>query len=81
MSKAEERELEAIHLKIDGDSRGYYDINELNRQKFLLGYHQAEKDLEIAREEVMEKVCRFLDGYAFMPTYVINDLKKAMKNG
>lgn len=41
---------------------------------------QARKAVEIAREEMMEKVCYFLDGYAFMPTYVINELKQAMKN-
>ena len=47
---------------------------------FNNGYHQAEEDLKIVQEELMEKVCRFLDGYAFIPTYVINELKKAMEN-
>ena len=54
MSKAEERALEAFPLKIDGDSRGSYDLNELNRQKFLLGYHQAEKDNELTWEDMRE---------------------------
>ena len=47
MSKAEEAALKVFPQKIEGDSRGSYDLNELNRQKFLLGYHQAEKDLEL----------------------------------
>lgn len=59
MSKAEERALEAFPSKIEGDSRGSYDLNELNRQKFLLGYHQAEKDLELTIEDI-EKVHTFL---------------------
>ena len=41
---------------------------------------QARTAVEIAREEMMEKVCYFLDGYAFIPTYVINNLKQAMKD-
>ena len=41
---------------------------------------QARTAVEIAREEMMEKVCYFLDGYAFIPTYVINELKQAMKD-
>lgn len=40
---------------------------------------QARTAVEIAREEMMEKVCYFLDGYAFIPTYVINNLKQAMR--
>ena len=27
----------------------------------------------------IEKVCKFLDGYSFIPTYVINELKQAME--
>ena len=45
MSKAEEAALKVYPQKIEGDSRGSYDLNELNRQKFLLGYNQAEKDV------------------------------------
>ena len=41
---------------------------------------QARTAVEIAREEMIEKVCCFLDGYAFIPTYVINELKQAMKD-
>ena len=53
MSKAEERALEAYPPKIGGDSRGSYDFNELNRIKYLQGYHQAEKDLELTWEDMM----------------------------
>ena len=57
-----------------------------NNGEFVPLYHpwltpdQARSAVEIAREEMMEKVCCFLDGYAFIPTYVINELKQAMKD-
>jgi hypothetical protein len=41
---------------------------------------QARKAVEIEKEEIIEKVCYFLDGYSFIPTYVINNLKQAIKN-
>lgn len=40
----------------------------------------AKSAVKIEKDELMEKVCRFLDGYAFIPTYVINELKKVMEN-
>ena len=52
MNKAEERALRAYPPKIDGDSRGSYDFNELNRIKYLQGYHQAEKDMELTWEDI-----------------------------
>ena len=55
--------------------------------KKVISYHewltpdQAKRAVEIAKEELMENVCKFLDGYSFIPTYVINNLKQAMKYG
>lgn len=67
MSKAEEAALKVYPQKIEGDSRGSYDLNELNRQKFLLGYCQAEKDLELTWEnmfDIFRLVNAVLDDYA-----------------
>ena len=52
MSKAEERALEAFPLKIDGDSRGSYDLNVVKRIVYQQGYEQAEKDLELTWEDI-----------------------------
>ena len=54
--------------------------------KKVISYHewltpdQARKAVEIAREELLSNVCSFLDGYSFIPTYVIKQLKQAMKD-
>lgn len=53
MGKAEERALEAFPLKIDGDSRGSYDLNLVKRIIYQQGYEQAEKDLELTWEDMM----------------------------
>ena len=60
MSKAEERALEVIPLKIDGDSRGSYDLNADKRIMYQLGYEQAEKDNELTWEDMMiiHKCCK-----------------------
>lgn len=52
MIKAEERALEAFPLKIDGDSRGSYDLNVVKRIVYQQGYEQAEKDLELTWEDI-----------------------------
>ncbi len=52
MSKAEERALEAFPLKIDGDSRGSYDLNVVKRIVYQQGYEQAEKDLELSWKDI-----------------------------
>ena len=52
MSKAEERALEVFPLKIDGDSRGSYDLNVVKRIVYQQGYEQAEKDLELTWEDI-----------------------------
>ena len=57
MSKSEERALEAFPLKIDGDSRGSYDLNLVKRIVYQQGYKQAEKDLELTLEDVKEIYC------------------------
>lgn len=54
MNKAEDRALEAFPLKIDGDSRGSYDLNVVKRIIYQQGYEQAEKDLELTWEDVKE---------------------------
>ena len=68
MSKAEDRALEAYpkmsrisepHGLIPADNQSHYlgDGNEEKREAFLLGYHQAEKDLELTWEDIRE-ICR-----------------------
>lgn len=52
MSKAEERALEAFPLKIEGDSRGSYDLNVVKGIVYQQGYEQAEKDLELTLEDI-----------------------------
>jgi len=52
MSKAEERALEVFPLKIDGDSRGSYDLNVVKRIIYQQGYEQAEKDNELTWEQI-----------------------------
>lgn len=54
MSKVEERALEAFPLKIDGDSRGSYDLNVVKRIIYQQGYEQAEKDLKLGWEDMRE---------------------------
>jgi hypothetical protein len=53
MSKAEERYLE--HFQ-DGRLR-----NCSSKEAFLLGYHQAEKDLELTWEDIREIYCTTLN--------------------
>ena len=72
MSKAEDRALEAYPPKmryVGIDSVKYdrkIDVNKPMRDRYVKAYHQAEKDLEIAREEVIndikERVTIFLEG-------------------
>ena len=45
MSKAKEKALEAYPIKTEGDSRGSYDSNSLNRIIYQQGYQRAETDL------------------------------------
>lgn len=52
MSKAEDRALEAFPLKIDGDSRGFYDLNVIKRIVYQQGYEQAEKDVALTWEDI-----------------------------
>jgi hypothetical protein len=63
MSKAEERALEAYpkmsrasepHGLIPADNKSHYlgDGNEEKREGFIVGYHQAEKDLELTWEDI-----------------------------
>ena len=52
MSRAENRALEAFPIKIDGDSRGSYDLNVVKRIIYQQGYDQAEKDLELSWNDV-----------------------------
>ena len=63
MSKAEERALEAYpkmsrvsepHGLIPADYKSHYlgDGNEEKREGFIVGYHQAEKDLELTWEDI-----------------------------
>jgi hypothetical protein len=56
MSQAEDRALEVFPLKIDGDSRGSYDLNVVKRIIYQQGYEQAEKDLELTWEDVRKIV-------------------------
>lgn len=80
MSKAEERALEAYPPKIDGDSRGSYDFNELNRIKYLQGYHQAMEDVvEWIDNHWREYVNVDADGVVCFGHWK-NDLRKAMKD-
>ena len=60
MSKAEERALEVFPLKIDGDSRGSYDLNLIKRIIYQQGYEQAEKDNELTWEDI-EKITDIWD--------------------
>lgn len=75
MSKAEEKALKAYPIVISqySDNCKEYDSNESDRLTFIEGYHQAEED-------IMKKVYCFLNGYSFIPTYVINELKQAMQD-
>jgi len=68
MSKAKERALEAFPLKIDGDSRGSYDLNVVKRIIYQQGYEQAEKDLELTWNNVNDRLPKevFDDGYTFV---------------
>ena len=63
MSKAEDRALEAYpkmsrvsepHGLIPADNKSHYlgDGNEEKREGFIVGYHQAEKDLELNWEDI-----------------------------
>ena len=65
MNKAEERAYEAYpkmsrisepHGLIPADNKSHYlgDGNEEKREGFIAGYHQAEKDLELSWEDIME---------------------------
>ena len=65
MSKAEDRALEAYpkmsrvsepHGLIPADNKSHYlgDGNEEKREGFIVGYHQAEKDLELSWEDIAD---------------------------
>ena len=78
MSKAEDRALEAYpkmsrisepHGLIPADNKSHYlgDGNEEKREGFIVGYHQAEKDLELTWEDMFGIFClvnEVLDDYA-----------------
>ena len=57
MDRAEEAALKIYPQKIEGDSRGSYDLNLNKRIIYQQGYYQAEKDLELTWEDIRD-ICR-----------------------
>ena len=68
MDRAEEAALKIYPQKIEGDSRGSYDLNLSKRIIYQQGYHQAEKDLELIWNNVNDRLPKeeFDDGYTFV---------------
>ena len=62
MSKAEERALEAYPI----ESHEMYDVLYRQRNAYVKGYHQAEKDLELTWEDIKKL-------WELMSTKRIND--------
>jgi hypothetical protein len=77
MSKAEEAACKAYPY--NGDYRGQGDSNSKFREAYINGYHQAERELALTWEEMVNKAWGYISNQLNLPSDFEQHFRKAME--